>query len=72
MRDDLNNALKDAIRAKDKRVIGKALNQFVMPGYATFHIATEAPVDEMPNEDHYNSDGVDVAAADSMGIESSE
>ena len=70
--DPISNEQVDITAPYPGRVIGMALNQFVMPGYATFHIATEAPVDEMPNEDHYNSDGVDVAAADSMGIESSE
>ncbi len=54
------------------RVIGMALNQFVMPGYATFHIATEAPLEEVPMDPHYHSEGVDVAAAESMGSESSE
>jgi predicted deacylase len=54
------------------RVIGMALNQFVMPGYATFHIATEAPLDDMPDADPDHEEGVDVAAAESMGIERSE
>ena len=55
------------------RVIGMALNQFVMPGYATFHLATEAELNNVTEEDEdFHNEGVDVAASESMGSESSE
>ncbi len=54
------------------RVIGMALNQFVMPGFATFHLATEAQLDEASDEEHYHSEGMDVAATETMGTEESE
>ena len=56
------------------RVIGMALNQFVMPGFATFHLATEAQIEEASDQEHFhsNAEGLDVAAAESMGSEESE
>ncbi len=54
------------------RIIGMALNQFVMPGYATFHIATEAELDAVPHEEHYHAEGLDVAVSESMGGDESE
>ena len=54
------------------RVIGMALNQFVMPGYATFHLATEAPIDEAGVDEHYHAEGMDIAVSDSMGGDESE
>jgi predicted deacylase len=54
------------------RVIGMALNQFVMPGFATFHLATEGALDESDDEEHYHSDGLDVAAAESLSGDESE
>ena len=33
------------------RILGKAMNQFVMPGYATYHIGIEAEVDEATQGD---------------------
>ena len=56
------------------RVIGMALNQFVMPGFATFHLATEAQIDEASDQEHFhsNAEGLDVAVTESMGSEESE
>ncbi|MEM9620972.1 MAG: succinylglutamate desuccinylase/aspartoacylase family protein [Pseudomonadota bacterium] len=54
------------------RVIGMALNQFVMPGFATFHLATEAALEEMPEGENFHSEGLDVAISDSMGTDESE
>jgi uncharacterized protein len=54
------------------RVIGMALNQFVMPGFATFHIATEGALDNPSEDDHYHSEGIDVAVSESMGTDESE
>ncbi len=54
------------------RVIGMALNQFVMPGFATFHIATEAEIEEMPDSENFHNDGLDVAISESLGTDESE
>ncbi|NKC01421.1 MAG: succinylglutamate desuccinylase [Pseudomonadales bacterium] len=54
------------------RVIGMAVNQFVMPGYATFHLAAETDIEDVVDEPEEHELGVDVAAANSMGIERSE
>ncbi|MGK0221213.1 MAG: putative deacylase [Limisphaerales bacterium] len=53
------------------RLIGMAVNQFVMPGYAAFHLAAETDLSnpqETPSE--HNAE-LDVAAIDSRNIEES-
>jgi predicted deacylase len=45
--DPLTNQLQEIRSPLHGRVIGMALDQFVMPGYATFHIGIEAPVDQV-------------------------
>lgn len=47
------------------RIIGMALNQFVMPGFATFHLATEGAPSEVDGDEHAHADGVNVAVFDS-------
>ncbi len=54
------------------RVIGMALNQFVMPGFATFHIATEAEIEAMPDSENFHNDGLDIAVSDTLGEDESE
>ena len=54
------------------RVIGMALNQFVMPGFATFHLATEGALDSIEDDPHYHSEGLDVAANESLSADESE
>jgi predicted deacylase len=54
------------------RVIGMALNQFVMPGFATFHLATEGALDNLGDEEHYYAEGMDVAVSESMSVDESE
>jgi predicted deacylase len=44
--DPISNEQADILSPFRGRVIGMALDQFVMPGYATFHIGIEADVDE--------------------------
>ena len=44
--DPLTNQLQEIRSPFRGRVIGMALDQFVMPGYATFHLGIEAPVEE--------------------------
>ena len=63
------------------RVIGLALNQFVMPGFATFHIARshqgpgrsteEVDPDANHADDHYDTSELDVAAAEPMSEDDS-
>ena len=54
------------------RVIGMALNQYVMPGYATYHLANTAELDELPEEEHFHAEGIDVAISDNLGSDESE
>jgi uncharacterized protein len=52
--DPISNEQNDILSPYQGRVIGMALDQFVMPGYATFHIGIEAEVaqaTETPVED---------------------
>ncbi|MFU8814506.1 MAG: succinylglutamate desuccinylase/aspartoacylase family protein [Pseudomonadales bacterium] len=52
--DPISNATNEILSPFQGRVIGMALDQFVMPGYATFHIGIEAEVAEVtesPPED---------------------
>jgi uncharacterized protein len=52
--DPISNDQNDIVSPFQGRVIGMALDQFVMPGYATFHIGIEAEVaqaTETPIED---------------------
>ncbi len=44
--DPISNEQADIVSPFRGRVIGMALDQFVMPGYATFHIGIETEVDE--------------------------
>ena len=41
--DPITNVKQDILAPQAGRVIGMALNQFVMPGYAAFHLGVEAP-----------------------------
>lgn len=48
--DPITNVQQEILAPRAGRVIGMALNQFVMPGYAAFHLGVEAPsVEELPN-----------------------
>ena len=49
-----------------------ALNQFVMPGYATFHLATTTELDELQGEEHFHAEGMDMAISDSQARDESE
>ena len=55
------------------RVIGMAVNQFVMPGYAAFHLAAAVPIDEVLEDDGSAHMGdVEVAVLENLGDEDSE
>lgn len=48
--DPITNQQQDLLAPASGRVIGMALNQFVMPGYAAFHLGIEAPsLEELEN-----------------------
>lgn len=48
--DPITNSKQELLAPASGRVIGMALNQFVMPGYAAFHLGIEAPSIEELNE----------------------
>ena len=70
--DPISNEQVDIEAPYDGRVIGMALNQFVMPGYATFHIANTAELDELPADEHFHAEGLDIAISESLGGDESE
>ena len=70
--DPISNEMVDIVAPYPGRVIGMALNQFVMPGFATFHLAIEGALENMEENEHFHDEGVDVAVMDSMGAEESE
>ncbi len=44
--DPISNKQSNIVSPFNGRILGMAMNQFVMPGYATFHIGIEAEVEE--------------------------
>jgi uncharacterized protein len=60
--DPISNQQNDILSPFQGRIIGMALDQFVMPGYATFHIGIEAEVAEVTEAPA--EEGVDHAADD--------
>jgi predicted deacylase len=70
--DPISNEQVQILAPFTGRVIGMAVNQFVMPGYAAFHIATEAELDKVSEGDDYHTEGLDVAVSDSLGDDRSE
>jgi predicted deacylase len=65
--DPITNARQDILAPITGRVIGMALNQFVMPGYAAFHLGVEArsleDLPESPSEDE-----IDHSVAQTAGV----
>jgi len=70
--DPISNEQVVIIAPHSGRVIGMALNQFVMPGFATFHLANEGTLDELGEEEHFHAESVDLAVNESMRAEESE
>lgn len=48
--DPLSNARTDIIAPHDGRVLGKALNQFVMPGFAAFRLGIQTREQDLPQD----------------------
>jgi uncharacterized protein len=71
--DPISNEQVNIVAPYTGRVIGMALNQFVMPGFATYHIATEGALDALEaDSDDYHGEGIDIAVMESLGAEESE
>ena len=49
--DPISNKQSNIVSPFNGRILGMAMNQFVMPGYATFHVGIEAEVDEATQGD---------------------
>lgn len=49
--DPITNEMEDVLAPFGGRVIGMAVNQFVMPGYAAYHLAAETSLDEPMSDD---------------------
>jgi len=65
--DPITNATQEIVAPREGRVIGMALNQFVMPGYAAFHLGVEAPsLDELPAAPADDDGDHSVALSDSV------
>ena len=48
--DPISNLSTDVVATQDGRVLGRALNQFVMPGFAAFHIGIESSQEQLVSE----------------------
>jgi predicted deacylase len=65
--DPITNSTQHILAPEAGRIIGMALNQFVMPGYAAFHLGVEAPaMDDL--QDTPGADDIDhsIAVADGL------
>lgn len=56
VRDPITNISQQIVSPRDGRVIGMALNQVVLPGFAAFHIGIRAPKESLPEPDQSNPD----------------
>lgn len=70
--DPISNEMVAIIAPHAGRVIGMSLNQFVMPGFATYHLATESPIEALGEEEHFHAESVDLAINESMRSDESE
>lgn len=66
--DPISNEQNDVTSPYRGRVIGMAVDQFVMPGYAAFHIVMEAPVDkaktDSPVDTELDHSGLDLSESE--------
>ncbi len=70
--DPISNEQVDITAPYPGRIIGMALDQFVMPGFATFHLATQGTLDEPGLEEHYQVEGRDIAGTELHAAAESE
>lgn len=64
--DPITNVKREIRAPHSGRVIGMALNQFVMPGYAAFHLGVDAPVGALPESPSAEEIDHSVALADGV------
>jgi predicted deacylase len=65
--DPITNVRQEILAPHPGRVIGMALNQFVMPGYAAFHLGVEAPdMEALPESPSAEDIDHSVAVADGI------
>lgn len=70
--DPITNEQMNILAPYDGRIIGMALNQFVMPGFATFHVARQTQADGISDDEHEVTNGVDFALMGTLGDDESE
>jgi predicted deacylase len=70
--DPITNERSPIVAPYAGRIIGMALNQFVMPGFATFHLAREADPSAISEDDHETTSGLNVALMQTLGPDESE
>ena len=64
--DPITNVKREIRAPHSGRVIGMALNQFVMPGYAAFHLGVDAPIGTLPESPSAEEIDHSVALADGV------
>jgi hypothetical protein len=69
--DPINNEHATITAPYAGRLIGMAVNKFVMPGYAAFHLAAETDLSNPQETALEHNAELDVAAIDSSNIEES-
>lgn len=70
--DPINNEQIEIIAPYTGRVIGMAVNQFVMPGFATFHLAAETEIEDATDMLEEHEIDVEVASREAQEEERSE
>ena len=69
--DPITNEQAEIVAPFSGRVIGMAVNQFVMPGYATYHLAAETDLSDPTETDSTHGQDVDLAAVDGLNADDS-
>lgn len=58
--DPITNETSDILSTVNGRIIGMAVDQFVMPGFACYHIGIEASEEVLAEQDSAESDDIDI------------
>ena len=58
--DPITNETSDILSTVNGRIIGMAVDQFVMPGYGSYHIGIEASEDVLAEEGSTESNEIDI------------
>ena len=70
--DPINNEQIEILAPYTGRVIGMAVNQFVMPGFATFHLAAETEIEDATDMLEEHEIDMEVASREALEEERSE